>query len=141
MNLPKLAIDRSGVMDSTAPIMDGPLYSVFEYEKKGKKLYGFYVSDSFLRIPTDWKFGYKRRRDAHDDCLKMVSKKTPSVQERVLRDLQRVGHWVDIAWFTKKYCVSRHSVLVAAKSLRNKGLVEKEIRTKDGKKTHHVRAL
>lgn len=140
MRLPGLAIDRSG-LDSKPTVTDGKNYGVFDYEKKGKKRYGFYVTDAFLGIPTDWKFGYRTRKDANAACLKMVSKRVPSLQQRILRDLQRVGHWISVAWFAKKYSVTRNGVLNAAKSLRNKGLIETERRTKNGKRTYHLRAL
>lgn len=140
MRLHKLAIDRAG-FDPSVTLTDGPSHKVFEYEKNGKKRYGFYVTDGFLGIPTDWRFRFKTKRAAHDACLKMVAKTTPSVQERVLRDLRRVGHWIDVSWFAKKYSVSRGAVVNASKILKNKGLIESETRFKDGKQTYHLRAI
>lgn len=142
MRLPGLAIDRSGL--DTKGHWDYPSsYKVFEYERKGKKRFGFYVTDGFLGIPTDWRFRFKTKKAAREACMKMVMKITPpSFEDRMLEYLKSIGRPVKITWLAYALHTSRmHAVNVVSK-LKKRGLIETEVRrTKDNEKCLHVRAL
>lgn len=138
MRLHKVAVARVGAPVSAANQEWRPTGNIgnqhyraylLPYEKKGKKMFGFYIIDGFTDGVIEYQFGFETKEMAKEVCHSVLPKKMNDQDQRILEYVRsRPDEWFMSRTVSKVLKIPMYDVTRRSRQLFDKGLIERELR-------------